>query len=274
MKSFKIVASDLDGTLFNSRGEVSPENLAAIEALTRLGVHFVPSTGRTMQEVPSSIKENPNVRYFIHSNGAVVLDKLTGQRLERCLSRRQLDAILSAISSAEAHITVRYSGKTYCDAELNTEEDFGYYNMWGAHADILRNIAVKQTGFQAFLAEIENAEVISVFFHDDGELEECRERLLKIPSVNIAVAADHNLEIFHSSAGKGASLHALADMLGVEHGDTIAVGDSGNDLTIVEAAGLGLAVSNSCPELLAAADEVICSNDNHAIKFILEHYFK
>ena len=68
-------------------------------------------------------------------------------------------------------------------------------------------------------------------------------------------------------------MHSLADMLGVAHGDTISIGDSDNDASIVEAAGLGLAVSNACDSLKAVADEEICSNEEHAIAYVLTHYF-
>ena len=49
---YKIVASDLDGTLFNNKAEVSPENWAAIEQMHKMGIHFVPTSGRSFGEMP------------------------------------------------------------------------------------------------------------------------------------------------------------------------------------------------------------------------------
>ena len=65
----------------------------------------------------------------------------------------------------------------------------------------------------------------------------------------------------------------LADLLGIDYSDTISAGDSNNDLTITQAAGLGLAVSNACDSLKEVADEIICSNDEHIVSYILNHYF-
>lgn len=73
-------------------------------------------------------------------------------------------------------------------------------------------------------------------------------------------------------AGKGNALRSLADMLGVSHDETIGVGDSDNDTSLIEAAGLGLVPSNGCGSLKKIADEIICSNDEHIACYILDHY--
>ena len=67
--SYKILCSDLDGTLLNSDSEISAENLAAIQAVAEKGVFFVPSTGRTFAELPQQLREHPSIRYIIYSNG-------------------------------------------------------------------------------------------------------------------------------------------------------------------------------------------------------------
>ena len=69
------------------------------------------------------------------------------------------------------------------------------------------------------------------------------------------------------------ALHALCDMVGVSYLDTISVGDSDNDISITESAGLGIAVSNANELLKEVADEVICSNDEHIAAYLLAHYF-
>ena len=81
-----------------------------------------------------------------------------------------------------------------------------------------------------------------------------------------------NLEIFSVKAGKGTALEKLAESLGIPMWETIGIGDSGNDISLVKSAGLGLAVENACGELKEIADEVICSNDCHAIRYVEEKY--
>ena len=69
-------------------------------------------------------------------------------------------------------------------------------------------------------------------------------------------------------------MHTLADMLGVDIADTISIGDSDNDESMILAAGLGLAVSNAWDSLKAVANGVICSNDEHAVAYVLAHYLQ
>ena len=66
----------------------------------------------------------------------------------------------------------------------------------------------------------------------------------------------------------------LADMLGVDRKATIGVGDSLNDVALIESAALGLVVSNACEELKLIADKVICSNEEHSLAYINKHYFR
>ena len=80
MYKYKLIASDLDGTLLNEQSRISRENLDAITALTEKGVYFVPSTGRTYTEIPEQITEHPSIRYFIYSNGSVIYDYLHPER--------------------------------------------------------------------------------------------------------------------------------------------------------------------------------------------------
>ena len=86
-------------------------------------------------------------------------------------------------------------------------------------------------------------------------------------------ASEYNLEIMNIDAGKGNALYALCDLVGVAYEDTISIGDSDNDSSVTKAAGLGLAMENACDALKAIADEIICTNEEHAAVYVLNHYF-
>lgn len=270
--SYKILCSDLDGTLLNSNSEISAENLAAIAAVIKKGVYFVPSTGRTFAELPSEIRNDMDIRYIIYSNGAAVLDRKTGKRSLVCISNAVMRKIMDILGKFETHISIRLDGNCYVDGELNQEEIFDYYNVCEAHRVVVRAFATLQESFHKFAYAAEDVEVVSVFFRNLEDKAVCRAELEKLGVLRVAEAAEYNLEIMNVHAGKGNALHSLADSLGVDWADTISLGDSDNDASIIQAAGLGLAVSNACESLKMIADGQICSNDEHAVEYVLEHY--
>ena len=269
---YKVIASDLDGTLLNNKKEVSAENLHAIEEMSRLGVYFVPCSGRTLGEIPSNVKDIPSVRYIIHSDGAVIHDKKTGARIESCMSKENAAKALDILFEYEVSMTVRYNGNSYVDSEHHTEENYIYHRVDEGYRGIIFNLDIPVENFKRFCYELDGIEMICIHFHSQNELMECWDRLKKIKEISVTQLEEPSIEIYDAKAGKGNALLRLAEHLGVNENATIGVGDSGNDLDMIKKAGLGLAMSNSLDITKKAADEMICSNEEHCAKYILEHY--
>ena len=97
MANYKLIASDLDGTLFNSKVEVSPQNQKAIKTLHENGVFFAPSSGRTLCEIPEELVNNPYIRFVIYSNGSSIYDKETGETL--LLSKQKYQELVKSYLS-------------------------------------------------------------------------------------------------------------------------------------------------------------------------------
>ena len=68
----KLIACDLDGTLLDSRGRLSPENLDAIRRMTDEGYCFVPTSGRNREPIPQALPQFPGIRYLLTLSGACV----------------------------------------------------------------------------------------------------------------------------------------------------------------------------------------------------------
>ena len=268
---YKAIASDLDGTLFNSKMELSEENLKAIEEISKLGVEFVPATGRTLAEIYPAILENPNIRYIIYSNGSAIWDKKENKHTYMCMSREVSNSILDMLSSYEVHITVRAMGKTFVNKKTQREEVRDYNRVSPYHRIVLDNHAERIDNFDTFIHGLDNVEVFSVFFHDDAEYAECKKKLSERVDISFATTLAHNVEIFSVNSGKGKAIDALAELLGASANEIIAVGDSHNDMTMIRAAGLGLATANANEDLKGAADRIISSNDEHIADYILKN---
>ncbi len=269
---YKLIGCDLDGTLFDSRSRFSDENKRAIDELCALGVYFVPTSGRTLFDIPEPVRNHPSVRYIIHSSGAVVYDKQTGERISFCMPKELSQWVLGMLLSLETHISVRRLGYTYIDIEKSSEESFSYYNVWKTHADLLREYAKPVADFKDRVLSYDSVEMISVFFKKDEEFLRAQEMLCKDERLNVVSVSQGNLEIIYNEADKGRALYTLANKLGITREQTIAVGDSENDITMIKSAGLGLAMANAKETVKAFADEVICHCDEHAVRFIKENF--
>ena len=92
------------------------------------------------------------------------------------------------------------------------------------------------------------------------------------PELEIASSIERNLELSAPGVTKGRGLMALAAHLGLTPGQVMAVGDSGNDLTMVQMAGLGVAMANATPDVLAAADVVTGDNNHDGVAQAIEKY--
>lgn len=272
--NYKIIACDLDGTLFDSSGRLSDENIMAISDVSSLGVQFVPTSGRTLSDIPDPVRNHPSVRYIIHSSGAVVYDKLSGEKISFCMPKSLSEPLLDLLLSTECHLSVRRGGVTYVDALQMSEDKSDYYNVWDVHWQLLVNYAEPIQNFKETILAFDEIEMISVFFKDDSELCRVRDILQRDDRLNVVSVCPYNLEIIFKDAEKGRALAALADKLSVPIEQTIAVGDSQNDISMIKAAGLGLAMENAKSEVKSEADEVICHCDEHAVKFIKEKYIQ
>lgn len=274
MADYKIIASDLDGTLFLPDMTISEENEAAIKTLTDMGIYFVPSSGRTLSEITENVREHPLVRYIIYADGAGVYDRKTGERISACMSHEDSVKLLDILEGYQTILTVRNSGKSYVDATRNNNEEYAKHRLSVYYRDFIYDTNNPVESYKSFCRSLDEIEMVCVFFADDEEMAECKRRLEAMGDYIVASSERYNLEIFSVNAGKGRALRRLADKLGIDYSQTIGVGDTTNDMNLIQSAGLGLAMANAYPEIKEAADAVICSNKEHAIKYILENYIK
>ncbi len=271
MPNYQIISSDLDGTLLNLDMTVSPENKEAIRKLAEKEIQFVPNSGRAWDELPNEVKTDPNIRYCICSNGTVIYDKQTGQRYATYYPNALYRQVLKFLNRYDTFVTMHRSGHSYIDGNRVDPETWNHYRLNRYWLAMYRQASIFTDHFEELLVESDETESLVVFFHRDEELQECASVLHDLGLKAVSTAAN-NLEIFYSQSGKGNAMLRLADLLGVAHSDTIAVGDTDNDAEMLKAAGLGLAMQNAWDSLKSVADQVLpVNNDQHVAAYILEH---
>lgn len=266
---YKMVACDLDGTLYGSDLCVSKENNQAISEFFKKGIPFVPCTGRTLSEMKEMV-ENPDIRYIIYSSGAGILDKETGERIENGFPREVKGRLLDIFSKYKFFPLVHADGKCYMNENLKGKEQ--EYNLSNAICRIVNNIALSFSDFEKEFTEKE-VESLSIFFKDEAERKLCREELMSDGRFVVSESWNLNLEVFYIGAGKANGIKILADKLGIDIREVISVGDSDNDAKALEICGLGICVSNGNDEIRKIADEIACSNDENVAEYVLKKYF-
>ncbi len=270
---YKIISVDLDGTLLEGIMTVSAENIAAGEELERRGALIVPNTGRAYNEFPDVIKELPIFRYYIYSDGAVIYDKKTDEKIYTCLSTEIGKAVANILQKYNAYPIIHANDTTYVNAEYTNEADLIRLRLNEGFRRIIYDTANATPDFWNFCHSLEKIEMICAFFEKDEQLTACREELRKTGALHLAASDANNIELFAIEGGKGNAVLKLADSLGIPREATIAIGDSTNDSEMVKKAGLGIAMENACDELKAIADTVACKNTEHILKYLLEKYF-
>ena len=275
MKHYKVVVSDLDGTLLNNKKLISEQNRSAIRKMTELGVHFVASTGRCLCELPDEVMNNRDIRYVSCSDGAVIYDKKSGEAIvKNYMPKSVVEKCVDILNDYEIVPMTHKGGRLYLDKSKRDHKTYLYHNVTAAFEKLMNDKGELIDDCLEDSRDGNAVELMCAFFHSPSELEECVKRLLALGEVKVASSEKNNIEVYYKKAGKGNALVGLASLLGTDISEVIAVGDSKNDIEMVTEAGLGLAMKNSMPELISAADAVICSNEEHSAKYILENYIK
>lgn len=269
--AYKLIASDLDGTLLGVEPKISKENLDAIEELSRRGVLFVPSTGRCFYEIPEALRQSPAVRYYITSNGACTYDKVTDTTALFSIRAQKLKEILAITEDYDVCYTAHRDKEAYFDHRL-CEEDMMYYTIEERYRKLLRDHTTHLEDVHDFLAD-DKTEMIVPFFHNMDERRECLERLKKVEGISLTASIHYNIEIISGEATKGNALLRLQSTLGIEKNECLAIGDSDNDLTMFAAAGRTLATKDASAALKQEANDIICAWDEHVVEYTLKHCF-
>ena len=264
---YKLIFSDIDGTLHDDNGNLSRENLIAIQKLHEMGIQFVPASGRTLSEM-TEIVNIPQIRYVVYSNGSAIYDKETDTHTYMCISGEVAKDIFDLLAECDCYIIVHYGGKTY-EKSYEGYEELEKYNICPIICNLLETGGVQLDNFEEFVSGLDNIESLSVYF-SNAEVEiRCKEIFSRDNRLFLASAWDNNFEIFSADAGKGNAMRKLLDMLEMDFEDVIYIGDNENDVEALKLAGLGLCAGNGSENAKKAADKVICTNNENVVEYTL-----
>ena len=266
----RLLAFDLDGTALTNKKELSARTRAAFEACAGQGILLVPATGRTFDGIPETIKSLPGIRYGITTNGAVIWDNQERRAIEkRTLSWEKTLSVLEMVSPYRVMYDPYIDGRGITEHRfMDHMEDYGLTPEMMAMVRVTRDV---HPDIKAFVKECrKEVEKINLFFPDLSVREELRQKLNQRGDVLVTSSMPLNLEINELDAQKGNALLCLARHLGIAPEETMAFGDGENDFSMIQNAGIGVAMGNAVPGLIEIADQVTDTNEKDGIASALE----
>lgn len=265
--NYKLLALDLDGTLTNSQKEISPRTKEALRKAQEKGVRIVLASGRPESGVLPLAKELELSRYHGFTaafNGGKIVDATTGKIVFQAALPKEILPILHQFSKKHNAPLITYDHRILTEDEPNEymELESRINHMEIFHVDNL----VKFVDFP----------VTKCLFCDDGDkmaFLESELRHLLGNDANVFRSEPFFLEVMPPRLDKAYTLFQLLQHLGLRRADLCACGDGFNDLTMIQYAGLGVAMKNAQPIVRGSADYITENdNDHDGIAEVVERF--
>lgn len=273
----KLVACDLDGTLFNSEMAVSAANAKAVKNAQSSGIEFLIATGRAPRESRSVLKDADLHTGFINLNGALVFDeneqlmikhsipKAKAQQLVHLLHRAGFYfEILTANQVYSENLDQRISNVAHLMVDLNPLLDFRQAVAISAGNKTIMNM--KQIHSFDNLLQDPKIEVMKIIAFDSRGHEAFTGDLV------VTSSSSSNIEINDQHAQKGLALLDYAKLKGIKPEEIAAIGDNLNDESMIRAAGTGVAMGNAIPAIKKIAQVVTKRNNEDGVAYILNKF--
>ncbi|MGQ7549760.1 Cof-type HAD-IIB family hydrolase [Streptococcus suis] len=264
--AIKLIALDLDGTLLTSDKRISEANKKALQAARERGVHVVLTTGRPLQAIGTFLEELDLLgenQYSITFNGGLVQEN-TGRVLDKVgFTIEDVRTIRRVTNDLDLPLDVLYGGDVY---SLPSAHESLYLTC----NPLLNKIVASDEEMPEDFVYNKAVSAVAADFLDG--------QIPKIPAelherFEIFKSRDILLEWSPKGVHKANGLAKLIAHLGIDQSEVMACGDEGNDLSMIEWSGLGVAMANATDEIKSAANLVLPkTNDEDGIAWAIKHY--
>lgn len=260
---YKLVVSDLDGTLLNSKHEVSNASKYVIEDLEKEDILFTMATGRICSFVSNYAKKLGVKTPVIASNGAVIYDIENKSILhDTPIGKELCYKIIEIFKKYDIYFHLYTLETVYGERKENLVKD--YYEWISEHGS--------ETGVKVEIVkdvkDIIDADikVYNFGFYDENEnTHKVFEALKKIKELEVYFSTDVLVDVMNVKASKGNGVAKLSEILNIPMKDVVALGDNENDIDMIKRVGLGIVMGNGLPHVKSNADYVTDSNEDEGL---------
>ena len=266
---YKLIACDLDETLYGNDRTIPARNVEAIKRASELGVKFIPATGRGYNSVRETLVDlgllDKEGEYVISYNGGAITEN-KGNRLLH----------FQGLPFEEAEELYRRGLNYDVCIHVYTREMVYAYNITQEEiARLSKRMQVTEV-FDRDLQFLAGQDIAKVLYEnrDFDYLKKIEEELKDITgNMDVSFSSNRYIEVNSKDVTKGAGLRFVAEMLGIKREETIAIGDNFNDLSMIQEAGLGVGVQNTIQGMRQYCDYITeATNDEGGVGEVIEKF--
>lgn len=260
---YRAVVLDMDGTLLNSKLEIDEKTAEILKKFRGIGGKVYIATGRTYLSLKPYYDRLELDTPVIAYNGAKVVSNLGETIFEYPMEGDLIKSLIDLSRRTGVHLNLYQNEKWLVEDPFNKESEI-YEEISG--------LAPEESNFENLDDYFSTK---ALFIAEKEKLDQLREEISRDldGQVHVTASKPFFLEIMKKGVNKGDTLKKLMDSEGINLEEVIAFGDGLNDMEMIKAVGLGVAMGNSYEELKTAADMVALDNDSHGIAEVMSGLF-
>ncbi len=252
----RLVFIDMDDTFVGPDKTIPRDNLRILDVAAERGVQFVPCTGRSLRGVPRELVEHPSVRHAVCGGGALVYDVRSGRAIREVpISKSLVRALYADVRGQRVAFDLFTPEGVFA-----SRENLPLYDLVEMTEATRRMVLSQRTfvdcGTEELIERVPSICRVNVLFADERGRRATRDAVAVRPGLFGASSIPMNLEVTSAEATRGTALLWLCGRLGVDVADTVAFGDSENDVSMLDVAGDAVAMENASPEVREHARHV------------------
>lgn len=269
MRNFKMVCLDIDGTLLNSRHEISKRTKNIIKIISKEeNITVILVSARMPKGILPFHKELGIIEPIICYSGSLIIDEKREVLTTKEIEIEDIKNIYNTAKDENIHISL------YRDNEWFVEEIDEWVRQESEITKIIPTIINFQELIEVWRKEKKGANKI-LSMSDMGNISRLADKLKgeKFEGLNIYPSKTTYLEIMTKKASKTSAIEFLCNKLNIEKEEVIAIGDNYNDMDMLQYAGVGIAMGNAPDIVKEKADDITATNDEDGVAKALEKYF-
>lgn len=265
--SIKLIAIDIDGTLLNEKNELAPATIAAIQEATAQGIKVVLCTGRPLTGVSPYLKKlgiSGDDQYAITYNGSVAQTVSGKVLINHSLSHDDYIDLEALSRKLNVHFQIETPDYIY-----TANKNISGYTIYESYL-VSMLIRYRSTDEMPHDLTISKA----MYVDDEDKITAAWNAMPQAfkDKYYVVQSMPFFIEVMNRDASKGNALRELAAQLNLTQDEVMTLGDQGNDLTMIEYAGLGVAMGNAIDEVKAAADAITLTNAGDGVAAAIRKY--